>query len=90
MDKYKKPKSTKLALLNPYGVFKQQENNYVGKGVIGIAATGLKTYLALVTYFSNHYKEGSMHSDDNKFFNRIYTINGKTKKYKTYIRFKFN
>jgi hypothetical protein len=69
--------------LSPYDGFtmgSQQEQNSVGKDVIGIAATGLKNYFALLTYFSNYYNNlGDREIDvkDNEFFSVIYNINGK-------------
>lgn len=75
----KKKKETNLHLFNPYSMYLQQENNYVGKDVIGIAATGIKSYFALVSYFSNYYKKGEISPLDNAFFMREYTIGNNTR-----------
>lgn len=59
---------------------KQQEQNSIGKEVIGIAATGLKNYFALIRYFKNYYdqlKGRSLSVEDPEFFKSTYTINGK-------------
>lgn len=75
----KKEKENLLSMYDPYGMFKQQENNYIGKDVIGIAATGIKTYFSLVTYYSNYYTKGDINPEDNAFFAREYTILDKTR-----------
>ena len=67
--------------LNNYDGFtsgKQQEQNSIGKDVIGIAATGLKNYFALVRYFNNYYTNTEkLDVESPKFFKSTYTINGK-------------
>lgn len=63
--------------LSPYdGVTmgKQQEQNAVGKEVIGVAATGLKDYFALVKYYNDRMP---LYTSDNNYFLKNYTINGK-------------
>jgi hypothetical protein len=49
-----------LSLYDGHSMFKQQENNAVGKGVIGItAASGLKNYFGLIKYYSDYYDRAS-------------------------------
>lgn len=79
----KKPKTLNLSMYNPYAMYKQQENNSVGRDVIGIAATGIKSYFALVTYFSNYYKTGEIDPTSNAFFMREYTVGEITKPIQT-------
>ena len=69
-----------LRNLDGYTSGVQQEINIVGKKVIGIAATGLKDYFALVKYFNDYFqsKEFNDHSvNSNKYFFKKYNINGK-------------
>lgn len=75
----KKESTLPLTLYNPYTMYKQQENNFVGKGVIGISAVGIKSYFALVTYFSNKYSKGKLTSDSPEFFANEYTIGDTTR-----------
>ena len=75
----KRNKDSTLNISNPISIYIQQENNYIGKGVIGIAATGIKTYFALIAYYSNKLKNGMYVAEDPAFFNRKYTINGITR-----------
>lgn len=70
----KTPKDHYLSIYNPYDVYFQQENNYVGKDVVGIAASGIKSYFSLVAYYSNYFSKGDIKSTDNPFFMREYTI----------------
>jgi hypothetical protein len=65
-----------LSNYDGHTTFLQQEQNAVGKKVIGAAATGLKDYFALVTYYSNYYN-GEVTSEDNEFFSRNFHILGK-------------
>ena len=58
----------------------QQEINIIGKKVIGIAATGLKDYFALVKYFNDYFQSetfGKHSVNSNKYFFKHYNINGK-------------
>lgn len=74
-----KKASSGAALLSNYDgftTFSQQEQNAVGKDVIGVAATGLKVYFSLVTYFSDYYN-GKVNYTDNKFFLRQFNLGGK-------------
>jgi hypothetical protein len=75
----KKEKDYTLNIYNPASSYLQQENNYVGKGVIGIAATGIKTYFTLVSYYSNKVASGKLTAEDAAFFSRIYKVNNTTK-----------
>jgi hypothetical protein len=60
-------------------MFKQQENNAVGKGVIGItAASGLKNYFGLIKYYSDYYNRVSEISGlDNEFLYNEITLGDK-------------
>jgi hypothetical protein len=71
--------SDNLSLYNPYGMYKQQENNYVGKDVIGMAATGIKGYFAMIAYFSKYYDKKETNVTDPEFFINEYTVSGKTR-----------
>lgn len=75
----KKQSKTPLTLYNPYTMYKQQENNYIGKGVIGITAVGIKSYFALVSYFSSSYSKNELTSNSPEFFFNEYTIGDKTR-----------
>lgn len=68
--------SYSLSNYDGHTTFLQQEQNAVGKKVIGAAATGLKDYFALVTYYSNYY-DGEISPEDNEFFTRHFHILGK-------------
>jgi hypothetical protein len=73
--------SSAYALSNYDGhtTFKQQEQNAVGRRVIGIAATALKDYFGLVQYFGNYYSDlkqiDTLHP---AYFLRTFNINDKT------------
>lgn len=55
----------------------QQEQNSVGKKVIGIAATGLKNYFGLIKYYSEYYEStNSISPTDNTYFLKEFTLNG--------------
>lgn len=70
----------KLSLSNPATIYIQQENNFIGKGVIGIAANGMKDYFSLITYFSQYYNKGKFSVNDNQTFLREYNIGKGSKK----------
>lgn len=72
-------KEVKVSIYNPMSMLIQQENNYVGRDVIGITATGLKGYFALITYFSNYYAKGQVNITDPQIFLREYTVGETTK-----------
>lgn len=58
-----------LSLYDGHSMFKQQENNAIGKAVIGIAATGLKNYFALIKYYADYYNSPTEKTNlDNAFF----------------------
>lgn len=54
----------------------QQENNSVGKDVIGIAANGIKVYFSLADYFTGYY-DGDIKTTDNQYFERDFGIEDK-------------
>lgn len=64
-----------LSMYDGYTMDLQQEQNSVGKKVIGIAATGLKNYFGLVKYFSEYYnnveKEGIDKTSNGYFIKQI-------------------
>lgn len=64
-----------LSMYDGYTMDLQQEQNAVGKKVIGIAATGLKNYFGLVKYFSEYYnnveKEGIDKTSNGYFVKQI-------------------
>jgi len=67
-----------LDVYNGYTMGLQQEQNTVGKAVIGIAAVGLKNYFALVKYFGNYYMNvDNIDVNSSKYFFKHYVINGK-------------
>lgn len=66
-----------LSLYDGYSMGHQQEQNSVGKDVIAIAATALKDYFGLVTYYSDYYSKNNLSNQDDKFFIKKYHINGK-------------
>lgn len=80
-DYQKQENSYRLSLYDGFTMGLQQEQNSVGKAVIGVAATGLKNYFGLIKYFSDYFnniKLGQKISPkDNQFFMKIYDINGK-------------
>ena len=65
-----------LSNYDGHTTFLQQVQNAVGKKVIGAAATGLKDYFGLVTYYSNYYN-GDITPEDNEFFTRHFNVLGK-------------
>ena len=79
-----------LSLYDGYTMLMQQEQNAVGKKVIGIAATGLKNYFGLVKYYNDYYEKASNSNEglkltDNAYFLRQFTLvdaeTGKPKQY---------
>jgi len=70
-DAKKEVKDVMLNIYNPMSVFIQQENNFIGKDVIGIAATGVKTYFALITYLSKYFRNENF-NDENELVNHIF------------------
>lgn len=82
-DDYKKSSNNyRLSLYDGFTMGLQQEQNAVGKAVIGVAATGLKNYFGLIKYFSDYFEKinagVNINTTDNAFFMREYVINGKT------------
>lgn len=80
-DDYKKqPNSYRLSLYDGFTMGLQQEQNSVGKAVIGVAATGLKNYFGLIKYFSDYFKRVNsgqeINPEDNQFFMKVYEIDG--------------
>lgn len=76
--KKKLPEQYSLSLYDGYTMYMQQEQNSVGKKVIGIAATGLKNYFALIKYYSDYYKSveenGKIDTSDNEYFVKQFTL----------------
>lgn len=66
----------------------QQEQNAVGRKVIGIAATGLKNYFGLVKYYNDYFnkavEDGKVSPHDNSYFLREFTLVDKSGNPKTY------
>lgn len=69
--------SSKLSTYDGYTMGKQQEQNAIGKDVIGVAATGLKDYFALVKYYNDYFTSGTLSQESNQYFEKTYIINGK-------------
>lgn len=79
---YRNLKKDKEIYLNPYdpnAVYKQQENNAVGKDVIGIVATSIKSYFSLITYFNKVYSDPNFDVNSLGYFNRQYKIGDKVR-----------
>ena len=76
--KKKLPEQYSLSLYDGHTMYMQQEQNSVGKKVIGIAATGLKNYFALIKYYSDYYKSveenGEIDTSDNEYFIKQFTL----------------
>ena len=68
---------SKLSTYDGYTMGKQQEQNSIGKDVIGVAATGLKDYFALVKYYNDYFTSGNLSKESNQYFEKTYVINGK-------------
>jgi len=59
---------------------KQQEENSVGKGVIGITAVGIKDYFSMVKVYSEYYKSiDKINPESLAYFEKKFILNGKTK-----------
>lgn len=64
-------RTTTLSLNDGYSMGSQQYQNAIGKAVIGVAATGLKDYFALVTYFGKYYDSiKDISVTDNQYFEK--------------------
>ena len=80
----------KKSIYDGYSVFEIQEENYIGKSVVGVMANGVKAFFTLTQYFNNYFSKGNVDILDNEFFIKEFNITG-TPIYKSTIAdIKFN
>ena len=80
----------KKSIYDGYSVFEIQEENYIGKSVVGVMANGVKAFFTLTQYFNNYFSKGNVDILDNEFFIKEFNITG-TPIYKSTIAdVKFN
>ena len=80
----------KKSIYDGYSVFEIQEENYIGKSVVGVMANGVKAFFTLTQYFNNYFSKGNVDILDNEFFIKEFNITG-TPVYKSTIAdIKFN
>lgn len=73
-------KATNMTMLNPLSKFLMQTSNMVGKGVIGITATGEKVFFNLSNYWNEGIRSGDEEWIENMKFQRTFSrIQGRSK-----------
>ena len=77
--KSEKEKLYNLSLYDGHTMGIQQYQNAIGKDVIGIGATGLKDYFAMITSYATSFSEPDYIHDvfDNNYFQHLFILNGK-------------
>ena len=76
-----------ITLLNPLSIYKMQRQNMIGKGVIGIAATGQKAAFMLSYYFNEIYKN-AREGVDYTYEDNVFKVLPDSKLAKTMFSFK--